>query len=130
MIDRLEIIYEVLTGASPLATSIGTNCWTPVAPPSWDGNTAAIIYHQSSGSSHGSGATNSAEFIFKCYGGDNTWTSATTLFRLLYDRLYSGGITVSSGGIYSAALTTDSLLPPEDEKYKPHLGSFQIEFEG
>lgn len=130
MIDRDEIIYEALTGSGALANSIDTNCWSPVAPPSWDGNTAAVIFSQSSGGSHGSGATNTASIDFKCYGGDKTYKSARTVFRLLYDRFYSGGISVPSGSIISASLTTDTQLPPEDEKYKAHLATFEIMFEG
>lgn len=130
VIDRTQIIYEALTVASPLFTAVGNRVWSPVAHPSMDGNSPVIVFHQASGASHGSGATNTGTFDFKCYGGDSTYASARTLFRLLYDRLYTGGITVAGGGIISATLISDSQLPPEDEKYKAHLATFDVVFAG
>ena len=128
MIDRTQIVYEALTESGPLSNQVEQRVWSPVAHPSMDGNSPAIVYHQSSGASHGSGATNSATFEFKCYGGDSTYQSARTIFRLLYDRLYRGGITVPGGSIISATLLNDTQLPPEDEKYKAHLATFQLVF--
>lgn len=130
VIDRTQIVYEALTRDGPLANSIDNRAWSPVAHPSMDGDSPAIVYHQSSGGSHYSGATNTASFDFKCYGGDNTYASARTVFRLLYDRLQMGGISVPSGSIISASLTTDTQLPPEDEKYKAHLATFELLFNG
>ena len=131
MIDRTQIMYEFLTTASALATEISTRAWSPIAPDSWDATSKAIIYHQDSGSSHATGATNSAQFVFKCYGGANTYSSARTLFGLLYDRLQMASETVASGTIISARLVSDDQLPPEpDTKYKAHVARFLIQFQG
>lgn len=131
MIDRTQIIYEFLTAASDLATEIGTNCYSPIAPSNWDASTKAIVFHQDVSTSHITGATNTAQFVFKCYGGSNTYTSSRTLFRLLYDRLQMASETVASGTIISARLLNDSQLPPEIEtKYKAHLAQFLVTFDG
>jgi hypothetical protein len=131
MIDRTQIVYEALTRDGPLADAIGNRAWSPIAHPSMDGDSAAIVFHQSSGGSHGSGATNTASFEFKCYGGANTYASSRAIFRKLYDRLYMGGISVSSGSIVSASLSNDTQLPPADgENYKAHLATFELVFEG
>ncbi len=131
LIDRTQIVYEFLTASSPLATEIGTNLWSPIAHRSWDGGTKAIVFHQDVSDSHITGAVNTAQFVFKCYGGSDTWTSARTLFRLLYDRLQMASETVTSGTIISARLLTDSQLPPEIEtKYKAHMAQFLVTFDG
>lgn len=129
MIDRTQIVYEILTGASELATTIGTNCWSPVAPPSWDGDTPAVIFHQESGSSHTTGATNKASFVFKCYGGNNSYGSSRELFTQLYERLQMQDFSVASGDVDLVVMTNDSQLPPEpDENYKAHLAVFSFTF--
>ena len=132
MIDRTQILYEALTTASPLATQIQNRAFSPVAPETWDGTQKAIIYHQDSSGSHITGSTNTSTFVFKCYGGDNTYTSSRTLFRLLYDRLQMITGTFAGGSIISAALQTDTQLPPEAEgsRLKAHLARFSILFEG
>ena len=131
LIDRTQIVYEFLTASSALATEIGTQCYSPIAPSSWNASTKALVFHQDTSSSHITGATNSATFVFKAYGGSNTYTSARTLFRLLYDRLQMASETVASGSIISARLLNDSQLPPEiDTEYKAHLAQFLITFNG
>ena len=131
MIDRTQIVYELLTAASPLATAIGDRAWNPVAHRSWNGTQKAIVFHQDGSDSHITGATNSAQFVFKCYGGDNTYTSSRVLFGLLYDRLQMASETVASGTIFTARLQSDNMLPPEpDTKYKAHMARFLINFEG
>lgn len=131
MIDRTQIVYEALTGASTLQAQISTRAFSPVAPDSWDGSQKAVIFHQDSSSSHITGSTNTASFVFKCYGGDNTYSSARTIFRLLYDRLQMARLDLASGVIISARLETDTQLPPEaDTRHKAHLARFSIQFEG
>lgn len=130
MIDKTQVLYEALTAASALATEIGTNCWSPIAPPNWDGNTSAVIYNQASGTSHMTGAKTTAIFDFKCYGDDYTYTKAREVFGLLFDRLQMLSETVASGTIVHARLVTDFQLPPESEtQYKAHMGSFEITFD-
>jgi len=131
MIDRTDIMYEFLTASSPLATEIGSNVWSPIAKKRWDGTQKAIVFHQDTSDSHITGATNSATFVFKCYGGDNTYKSARTIFRLLYDRLQMASDTVASGTIISAQLLSDFVLPPEPEtNYKAHTARFSVSFSG
>ena len=131
MIDRVQIVYEFLTASSALADEISTRAWCPYAPDSWDGTQKAIVFHQDVSDSHITGATNTAQFVFKCYGGANTWSSARTLFGLLYDRLQMASETVASGKIMTARLVSDDMLPPEpDTKYKAHGARFLITFEG
>jgi hypothetical protein len=133
MIDRSEILREVLTAASPLATAIGNRVWSPIAPDTWDGSQKAIIFHQSTSGSHITGATNTASFVFKCYGGDKYYGSSRELFRLLYDRLQMNRETVASGSIITARLETDTQLPPDPSVTNDSaswLATFSITFEG
>ena len=131
MIDRTDIMYEFLTASSPLTTEVGSNVWSPIAKKRWDGSQKAIVFHQDTSDSHITGATNSATFVFKCYGGDNTYKSARTIFRLLYDRLQMASDTVASGTIISAQLLSDFVLPPEPEtNYKAHTARFSVSFSG
>lgn len=132
MTDRTQIIYEILTAASPLATQIGTRAYSPISPDSSSPADKHIIFHQASSGSHITGSTNTASFIFKVYGGSNTYSSARELFGLLYDRLQMISETVAAGTIITARLETDSQLPPEPgaAEIKAHLASFSIQFEG
>jgi hypothetical protein len=130
MIDKTQVLYEALTASSPLATAISTNCWSPIAPSNWNGNTKAIIFNQSGGGSHATGAKTRGIFDFKCYGDANSYTSARATFRLLFDRLNQLQETLASGTIVTAKLITDSQLPPEpDTQYKAHLATFEILFD-
>ena len=129
MIDRISTMYEFLTASSPLASQVGTNVWSPIAKKKWDGSQKAIVFHQDSSDSHLTGATNSATFVFKCYGGDSTYKSARDIFRLLYDRLQMASETVASGTIIQAQLLSDFVLPPEPEtNYKAHTARFSVTF--
>ena len=131
MIDRTQIVYEFLTAASALATEIGTRCYSPVAPRSWDNTAKTIIFHQDVGDAHATGATNGAQFVFKCYSGTNSYTDARALFGLLYDRLQMASATTAGGTIISAKLVSDDQLEPEpDTKYKAHFARFNITFQG
>jgi len=131
MIDRIQIIHEALTTASPLATAIGSRAYSPIAHKSWDASQKAIVYHQEAGTSHQTGATLTGTYIFKLYGGDDTYTSSRTLFGLLYDRLQMMTETFTSGTIISAKLESDLPLPIEaDTKAKPYMARFSIQFEG
>jgi hypothetical protein len=132
MIDRIGIVYELLTTASTLFDEVGTRVFSPVAPSNgFDGNASAIVFHQSDGAAHLTGATNSATFVFKCYGDANTHTKAHEVFRLLYDRLQQRSETVASGKILTARLETDFQIEPDaDTNYKAHLAQFSIMFEG
>ena len=130
MIDKHQVLYEALTAASTLATEIGSNCWSPIAPPNWDGNTSAIIFNQSGGGSHATGAKTTGIFDFKCYGDQDTYTKAREVYGLLFDRLQQLSETTASGTIVMAQLVTDSQLPPEpDTQYKAHLATFEITFD-
>lgn len=132
MIDRTAIVAEALMTASTLYTEVGDRVWSPIAPAKgFDGTQSAIVFHQSDASAHPTGATNSATFEFKCYGDNNTYTKARTVFRLLYDRLQQLTETMSSGSIIMATLDNDFQLEPEPEtNHKAHLASFTILFTG
>jgi len=129
MIDRTQIVYELLTASSPLSTAVGTRVYSPVAPRSWDNTAKTIIFHQDGGDAHLTAAHNSANFIFKCYGGSNLYSDARDVFGLLYDRLQMASETVTSGTVVTARLISDDQLEPEpDTKYKSHIARFQIVF--
>ena len=132
MINRMAVVYEILTQSSTLFDEVGTRVWSPVAPSNgFDGNASAIVFHQADGAAHLTGATNTATFVFKCYGDDNTYTKAHEVFRLLFDRLQMLTETVASGSIITARLETDFQLEPDAEtKHKAHLAQFSIMFEG
>lgn len=131
MIDRTQVIYEFLTATSTLSPEIGSRVYSPVAPRSWDNTAKTIIYHQDTSDSHLTGATNSAQFIFKCYSGNNSYADCRELFGLLYDRLQMASETTAGGTIISARLVSDDQLEPEpDTKHKAHMARFVITFEG
>lgn len=132
MIDRVQIMFEILTAASPLATEIGTQAYFGQAPEvGFDATLSTIVFNQIGAGSHLTGATNTAIFDFKCYSKDNKQSSAESLFRLLYDRLQNLRERVPAGKMMLAELDSDFPLPIEPEtKYKAHMAQFSILFEG
>lgn len=132
MIDAPAIVHEFLTRAgTALSLKVGDRVWTPVAPSNWDNETTAIVYQQTGSNSIYSGATYTATFTFKCFGGDGNYGPEHTVFQALYDRLHSASENAISGGIRLGKLITDyPMLIEPITNYKSHTAIFDIMFEG
>lgn len=118
MADATQIVKEYLTDESgSLRTFLGGNYLsTPVAPMGWTNSHKAIIYHEETGTAHITGATLGATFVFKCYGGDDSYTNARAVRDALYDYLHNArGVETASGRLVLAELIVRFQGPPEPE---------------
>lgn len=131
MTDTSQVIFEWLTAASALQDSIASQCWTPIAPKGWKGDSAAIVFTEQGPSSHASGATHTATFTFKCYGGTADPTDARTVAGLLWDRLHHANFTATAAGrIMSAQLTGGGGTTTEpDTGFPVYFASYQVTIE-
>lgn len=132
MSDSSQIVLQYLTAAGSLRTYLGgVYVSTPVAPAAWKNDTKAIIFHAETEGRHVAADHNSTVFVFKCYGGSDSFTAARGVYQALVDYLHNArGKVVAAGRIKLAYLVTAFQGPADPETGWPvMLAKFQIETE-
>ena len=129
MIDTVAKVkaYLIADTGSTLYGLTGTRIWSPIAQDNFTNTAAAIVYHVASEKPHASGSTYTTQVTFKCYGGSNSFTTARTVYRALYDRLHAKG-SYSNSILRAWQVTASQSLLDPDTGWPYVLATYQVIF--
>ena len=129
MTNLEKIVHEWCTAASPFQTEISGRMWTPIAPQDFknDSGSGSIVYHRQTLKTHVSGAIHFPIYVFKCYGGTDKAAAASTVGRLLYDRIHGARGTTTSGRMLTAEVAGGMGITKEhDAGFWVDVSSYQM----
>jgi hypothetical protein len=129
MLDTSDVIYEDLTATgTTLYDLVKTRVWWLESDEGWENDSAAIVYHESSETTHDN-ATDviTSTFVFLCYGGSDDPADAKEVYRALCDRLNGARArAATSGHTLTANLITGSPYPDPDKGWPCWQCSFEV----
>lgn len=103
MADPILVLWEFLTvSGTDLYALVGDRVWCPYAPPSYEGEQAALIYHPDGQAPEAPRNVLRTSVVFKCYGGTDQFGKAREVALKLYDRLHMATGSTTSGEIVRA----------------------------
>lgn len=106
MNDPVEIVASYLrTAGTELYSLTGERIWSPVSPETWRNEQPGIIFHADGCMPETPRDVFVNTFVFKCYGGNDTYTMARTVAQALYNRLHGGHGTTPAGTLVRARCT-------------------------
>ena len=109
MIDTVQVIREWLeVSGTGLYALCGTRLHCPMLPPEYKNEAAAIMFHPEIETSHITATdVHQTIFVFRCFGGSSSYTTARSVYRALHDRLHGiANEATASGTIIQAELIT------------------------
>ena len=115
MLNTIQRIYDYLAASDAYGfyTAVSTRVWSPVVAADFLNTQPAVVFHVASERSHKTNATHTAQVTFKCYGGGATHSSASTVYRLLHDKLHGKGSYANKILEASQVAASQQLVDPE-----------------
>jgi hypothetical protein len=128
MNDPILIVHEFLSApGTDLNTLVGDRIWSPIAPDGFQNTQPALIYHPDVQAPEAPMNVMVNSVVFKCYGGDGTFSKAREVAMRLYERLHMGRGTTASGKIIQSRCTLMQQAGYEPDTGWPiHVARFEV----